>query len=167
MNDARFGKKIVMKHLADTPLMVSEDLHQRLLKRFKYELTLWSSMDSSHLIAIATFNVSRVNVPSIEEISLMLVDENWIPFESIDEKMLINTLTTQKRRFIKGMRYNLPPTHPLASIVITDRPEPIALYITLPDVSDLYRKKLKELIVASHLQTWEWDTRHNMPNLPL
>lgn len=166
LSDARFGKKIVIKHLADAPFMVSENMYQRLLKRFEHELMLRSSIASSHLIAIATFHVSRAGVPSIEEISLMLVDENWIPFENMNERILINALTAQQRRFIKGMRYNLPSTHPLASAVITDRSEPIALYITPLDASDLYRRKLKELTEASHLQSWEWDTRHSMPTLP-
>ncbi|MFP3594879.1 DUF1173 family protein, partial [Chryseobacterium sp. SIMBA_038] len=87
----------------------------------------------------ATFSVSGAGVASIEEASLMLVNENWIPFESIDERMLVDNLTNQKRRFVKGLRYNLPSTNPLASVVLSDTAEPVAMYVLPYGASDQYR----------------------------
>ncbi|MDR8956405.1 hypothetical protein FEP76_04924 [Burkholderia multivorans] len=96
----------------------------------------------------------------------MLVNENWIPFESIDERMLVDNLTNQKRRFVKGLRYNLPSTNPLASVVLSDTAEPVAMYILPYGASDQYRKELRELQEGSNLKSWQWDTGADMPDMP-
>ncbi|TQC47016.1 DUF1173 family protein [Rhodococcus sp. WS4] len=35
----------------------------------------------------------------------MVVTENWIPFESTFDKMVIDAMTTANRPFVKGLRY--------------------------------------------------------------
>ncbi len=46
-----------MKHLADMPFMVNDDLHKRMAKRFADELELWNSIESAHLVMIGTFGL--------------------------------------------------------------------------------------------------------------
>lgn len=166
IGNARFGKKMVVKHLADAHFMMNDDLYKRMLKRFEHELALWGGTESSHLLVIGTFGVNGAGVASLEEASLMLVNENWIPYESIDEKMLIDALTAQKRRFVKGLRYNLPSTTPLASAVLADTSEPVAMYISTFGASDEYRKALRDLTEESALEAWQWDTANEMPAFP-
>ncbi|HDR8973062.1 TPA: DUF1173 domain-containing protein [Burkholderia vietnamiensis] len=166
LGDARFGKKLVVKHVADAHFMMNDDVYKRMLKRFEHELALWSGNENSHLLVVATFSVSGAGVASIEEASLMLVNENWIPFESIDERMLVDNLTNQKRRFVKGLRYNLPSTNPLASVVLSDTAEPVAMYVLPYGASDQYRKELRELQEGSNLKSWQWDTGADMPDVP-
>lgn len=146
--------------------MMNDDVYKRMLKRFEHELALWSGNENSHLLVVATFSVSGAGVASIEEASLMLVNENWIPFESIDERMLVDNLTNQKRRFVKGLRYNLPSTNPLASVVLSDTAEPVAMYVLPYGASDQYRKELRELQEGSNLKSWQWDTGADMPDVP-
>lgn len=166
LGDARFGKKMIVKHLADAHFMMNDDVYKRLLKRFEHELMLWGGAENSHLLTVATFSVSGAGVASIEEASLMLVNENWIPYESIDEKMLVDTLTNQKRRFVKGLRYNLPSTNPLASVVLSDTAKPVAMYVLPYGASDQYKKELRELQEGSELEQWQWDTGGDMPTIP-
>lgn len=167
LGDARFGKKMVIKHLPDAHFFMNDDLYKRMLKRFELELAFWSSTESSHLLAVGTFGVSRAGVASLEEASLMLVSENWIPYESVDEKMLLDALTALKRRFVKGLRYNLPSSTPLASAVLSDTADPVAMYLTSYGASDEYRKLLDELIAESTLEAWMWDTANEMPAFPI
>ena len=167
LGDARFGKKMVLKHLPDAHFFMNDDLYTRLLKRFEHELALWGGMETSHLLVVGTFGVSGAGVASLEEASLMLVNENWLPYESVDEKMLVDALTAQHRRFVKGLRYNLPSSTPLACAVLSDTANPVAMYITSYGAEDEFRKQLHELIEESTLEAWTWDTANEMPAFPM
>lgn len=166
VGQARYGYKLVVKHLPDYHFMMNEDIYKRFCKRFDTELEMWSASDSIHLVAIATFGVGKTGVASIEEISVMTVSENWIPFETFVEKELLDALVNQKRRFIKGLRYNLSSSSPLAFAVLTDSENATALYIVDPEVSDSYLEELAELRDASKLESWVWNILDEMPDLP-
>lgn len=157
---ARFGFKIRFKHVPDCDFMMNEDLHTRLHKRFATEIELWSSNADNgvHLMAIATFSVGPTGVPSFEEIALMVVSPGWVPFENQFELMLLNTLTEKKRRFVKGLRYNLASSTPLACAVLSDtNPLPTALYVTPFGASAEFVAALDELIAQSKLPSWKWN----------
>ncbi|OJW46162.1 MAG: hypothetical protein BGO63_03590 [Candidatus Accumulibacter sp. 66-26] len=166
IGDARFGKKMVIKHLPDCHFMVNDDLHKRLLKRFETELSLWAGNESVHLLTIATFGVNSSGTASIEECSVMLVNENWIPFESLDERLLIDSLIKSKRRFVKGLRYNLPSTKVLASAVLNDTPEAVAMYIHPYGADEKHAMDLQELMAESEMASWQWNVAEAMPDFP-
>lgn len=166
IGDARFGKKMVIKHLPDAHLMMNDDVYRRLIKRFEHELSLWAEDTTSHLMVIATFGVNGAGTASLEEASLTLTNENWLPYETKDEKALLETLIAQKRRFVKGLRYNLASTHPLASVVLSDTEKPVAMYIVPYGASDQYRKQLHDLQENSDLESWQWDSGTDMPEIP-
>ncbi|MFU0507310.1 DUF1173 family protein [Pseudaminobacter sp. NGMCC 1.201702] len=94
---------------------------------FAREFALWDASPEAHLIAAATFGVGVSGIAAIKAIALMMVSERWIPFESQDEGMLLHALTKRDSIFVKGLRYNLPPTQLMASVVLTrDGGQPIA-----------------------------------------
>lgn len=166
---ARYGHKIIVKHAGDFPFMLNDDLHKRLKKRFACELELWEALEKHlHLVVVATFSVSGSGIASVEEIALMTVTENWIPFETIHEKTIIETLTGLNRRFTKGMRYNLPQSKPLACAVLTDTaPLPTALYIVAAEADEDFLAASKSLIEESRLPSWTWGTADfEIPALP-
>jgi len=69
-------------------------------------------------------------VPAIEELSLMPVTGQWLPIEDSFEQQLVERLVRDRRAFVKGLRYNLPPGQMLASVILTDAGEsPVALCI--------------------------------------
>ncbi|KIA80792.1 hypothetical protein QR66_08455 [Chromobacterium piscinae] len=156
MGAARYGYKITLKHLPDCALFLDEKSFNRFTKRYALELGLWTSVENSHLMAIATVSVDAAGVCHLEEIALMPVTERWIPFENADERALLDKLSTSGRRFTKGLRYNLGTHKPLAVAVLQDTaPKPTALYIShgVPD----YQTELQELIRDSELASWIWD----------
>lgn len=167
---ARYGYKIRFRHVPDCDFMMKEDLHKRLHKRFASELELWSSNadKGAHLTAIATFLVGPTGIPSIEEIALMTVSSGWIPFESQFELTLLELLVNSRRRFMKGLRYNLAASTPLAVAVLLDtQPQATALYIVPYGVDDAYLQKLAELIEGSKLGVWKWELEAaDMPVIP-
>lgn len=164
---SRFGHKIIFKHLPDAHFMLAEDLHKRLVKRFEAELGLWEAVEDSHLVAIATFSVGLTGIASIEEVALQVVTANWIPIADTFEKMVIDAMTNDQRRFVKGLRYNLPKDRPLACLVASDTaPGPTAMYVLPPGVSDEHVAALNQLVDESHLSHWIWRAGEAMPSLP-
>ncbi|MBK8815369.1 MAG: DUF1173 domain-containing protein [Methylococcaceae bacterium] len=121
INSARFGYKMVIKHLPDFNIMLNNDIYRHLCKRFDVELELWSANESGHLIVMGTFGINASGIPSFEEITLMMVTENWIPYDNADELRLITELTQANQRFIKCLSYNLPSSIPTASVLLTDK----------------------------------------------
>lgn len=163
---ARFGYKIIFKHLPDCPFMINEDLYKRIFKRFSNQIEIWNVEDKSHLMLIGTFGVSRNGIPTFEEVSMMNVSEDWIPFDDVNELNLCKKLIEEERSFIKGMRYNLRPGKAMACAVLSDTGnEPTALYIVNNEDEALI-KETNELIENSHISSWSWDVNISLPTLP-
>jgi hypothetical protein len=164
----RFGQKLVAKQLPDCPFMLSEDLHQRIVKVFESDLSLWNATEGSHLVVIGTFTAGPTGILSLQEVAFMTCNHDWIPIENPYEDRLITGLGTAQRRFVKGLRYQLPSTRPLASVVLSDtQPRPVACYIVPPGASAEYEADLEELIRESELASWCWRTEtEEIPPFP-
>lgn len=166
--ESRSGFKIVAKHLPDFPFMLGEDIHRRLQKRFANELALWDCIENSHLIFIATFGLTASGTAYVDALATMVVNSQWIPFEHAYDLMLLDLLSARRRRFVKGLRYNLSDNKPLATAVLTDvEPSPIALYVQPPGVDDADEEALSALIEESEMPSWVWNAGETMPELPV
>ncbi|PTT93029.1 hypothetical protein DBR42_00895 [Pelomonas sp. HMWF004] len=165
---ARYGMRVVLKHLPDFSFHLDEETHKKLTKRFESELGLWDAHQGSHLMMVATFGVSAVGVANIVEVALMIVTDNWLPFEDSYEHMVLEKLVGGRRRFMKGLRYNMSSSKPLAVAVLTDiEPKPHALYITHIGADDQFVEDQAALIAESDMPSWLWDARAgSMPELP-
>ncbi|KWK77717.1 DUF1173 domain-containing protein [Burkholderia ubonensis] len=162
---SRYGHKLVLKHLPDYGLMLDDDVHKRLKKRFEAELELWNVHEEAHMVAIATASVSRAGIASVVEVALMLTTEQWIPFESEIESTLLKAIAA--RRYMKCLRYNLPLTRPLATAVLSDTERATALYLVPPAVTEAYQAALDDLLAGSQLDSWVWaPLKSAMPALP-
>lgn len=167
ISDARYGKKIIIKHVPDCAFMLRDDIAQRLTKRFAAELELWSATSDVRLIVMGTFSIGNHGVPSMEELTLMPTTAEWIPIEDHHEKSLIDRLTDEKRRFEKGLRYNMPAGKPLACAVLADTDDPVAMYVMPANASDAYVGALDLLRKNSGLTSWSWNAAaEKMPPLP-
>lgn len=160
---ARFGHKLVIRHLPDAPLMVDDTLLARLNKRFGDELELWQNNDDGHLMVIATFSVGRAGLATAEEISLVMTDRNWLPYESLLDKLLLDTALDARRRFTKSLRYNLAPDKPMASLVFTDTETPTAAFLLTGDED---REVAAQIAAATGTEVWAWVVTEDMPPLP-
>lgn len=165
---ARFGHKAIVKHLADYAFMLDDKLYKRLQKRFETELLLWDNKEDSHLIIVATFGVNPAGIADVEEMALMVVNDQWVPFESDSEHRLLQALCKQNRSFMKGLRYNLDSKQPLAAAVVSDcQPKPVALYVIPPDASDEYTTALDDMVRESSMPAWFWrPAGEGLPQLP-
>lgn len=167
IGEARFGKKLIVKHVPDCAFLLREDIAKRLATRFAGELEMWSAMSDVRLIVLGTFSISANGVPAIEAMTLMLITEQWIPIESNAEKSLVDRLVRERRQFEKGLRYNLAPGKVIASAILVDTPAPVALYVTPADAPASYGAELDCLKRDSGLASWTWDgSAGAMPELP-
>lgn len=169
ISPARTGHRLLVKHMPDFPFMLDEELHRRLRARFENELMLWGADEASHMIAIATFGLTPTGLALIEEMALMVVTENWIPYDSVYEKRLVNSLAKLNVRSVKGLRYSLLAERPSAAAMLQRQPRPLALYIIPPTVDRHYEEALKELIASRpDVDAWTWRvTDGEMPPFPL
>jgi len=165
---SRYGHKFVLKHLPDMPLMLAEDLHKRIFKRFENEISLWDADETTHLVMIGTFGFDGAGNACAEEVSLVVNTANWIPIENRADLQLVDTLTHAGRRFTKGLRYNMAADRPLASAVLSDTtPRAVAMYVVPANAKPEFKTALDELALASDLASWNWDAGETaMPALP-
>jgi hypothetical protein len=154
---ARIGHRLIIKHMPDFPVMLDDQLRRRLQARFENELKLWGADEASHLIAIATFGLTPTGLAVIEEMALMVVSANWIPYDSVYEKRLVDSLAKLNARSVKGLRYSLLAERPSAAAMLQRQPRPLALYIIPPTVDRHYEEALEELIASRpDVDAWTW-----------
>ncbi|NTY62583.1 DUF1173 family protein [Mycolicibacterium sphagni] len=157
------GYKMQIRHLPGHPFFLEEDLYRKLGKRFPVELEHWQMAEPGdvRLIAIATFSVSRAGYATVEQLSLMTTDRNWLPFTGDADRTLLSTAVDDDRAFRKVLSYN-GSSQAMASIVFTDCNPAVAGFIDRPagDSDD------EESLVAG-LPVWNWRTDEDMPELPL
>lgn len=164
---ARFGSKLLCKHLPDVPFHLREDIAAQVSKRFAAMMGMWNTMEDLHLMVFGTCSVNGVGVPSMEAMTLTLVNEQWLPVETPYDKTLVDTLVRARRRFDKGLRYQLASDVPVAAAVLTDCPDPVAMYVVTPQADEAYRSAISTLGRDSDFARWIWSCLDGeMPPLP-
>ena len=156
MEPARYGTKIVVKHAPRFSIFLDDKAHAQVKKKFSAEIAINEANETSHLMMIATASVNEANAAVIEEIGLMLVNSDWLPVESIEEFSLLETLTTDSRSFLKGLRFNVRD-RPLASALLTDTKPPVGLYLVPPDEDAAFAGIIDELSAQTGIKAWKWD----------
>ncbi|HEE5902731.1 DUF1173 family protein [Acinetobacter baumannii] len=150
IDDARFdGGRIILKHAPTLHLFMDAKMYTRVKKRFEPELEQAQYHEDVSLLAIGTFGFADSGIAKIEEIALVPLNSSWLPFDSLEEKELLDTLAMQNRSFIKCLRYNLSKNTPIANILLTDTDPPTAFYLTNNETEESYIAEAKELIANS------------------
>ncbi|WP_233623241.1 DUF1173 domain-containing protein [Burkholderia seminalis] len=162
----RAGAKLIAKHLPNFPFMLDAELYRRFMKRFANAIALWDGVEGAHLIFIATIGLESTGLATISTMSAMVVTERWIPFEDMYDKVLLDAMTTDHRRFVKSLRYNLDENQTLACAVLTDCDVPTALYVLTPGAPPEAGATLEAVISESAVPAWVWDADEPMQPLP-
>lgn len=156
------GFKLQIRHLPGHPWFLEEDLYRKLSKRFAVELEHWQMSEPGdvRLVAICTFSVSRAGYATIEQLSLMTTDRNWLPFTGDADRTLLSTAVDAGRSFRKVLAYNGSATT-VASLTFTDTTPPVAAFIDRPAGDAEGEESIAGVSV------WNWRTDEDMPDLPL
>ena len=166
---AGIGFSAVLFHLPDCSFIIDQKLHERLLRHFGREMRMWTGKSPGHIMMAATFSVSPEGTPQLEEVSLMFVSEEWIPYDNIYELALIQKLVADKRSFLRLLRYNRPLDTPMPAFLLTDHGnDPVALYV-MDTESSLDDHQIEAVASASKYEYWLWSQRTHggtVPSLP-
>jgi hypothetical protein len=167
LEPARSGHKFVIKHLPGLVFLLKHGLYSRLKARFESELALWSAGKDCHLMAMATFCVNSTGLALVEDMALMVVSSNWIPYESMFEKRLVDALAGLEERSVKGLRFGMPADLPLAAAFLPDRPNPMAVYVVPPNATQRYEEALVNIVKSRpDIEHRVWRTAEgDMPSL--
>lgn len=157
---ARYGHKLVVKHLPDAPLFLDGDLHRRMLRRFARELDMWTADEASHLIIGATFTVGRGGSATAQEVALMPTTSTWLPYDDPYSKLLLESLVDRHRRFRACPRFALSPTVQLPTAILTDTVAATPLHIGAGE------PPTPEDTSPEPSQPWTWNTAEQLPPLP-
>jgi hypothetical protein len=154
----RYGERLMLKHLPDLPFFMEEDMARRFNRTYSEELQLWRSHEKEdHLIMAASFSINAKGTPQLFEISVMPVTREWLPYESLDERSLLAKAVGETRAFVKGLRYNLQESKPIASITLQDtgaQATAIHLARNMPDPA--YDEEVAELMRTPGLAHAVW-----------
>ena len=163
---SRHGCLAIIKHLPDQPFACDECLYRRLERRFEQALSLWGAADSIHLIAMATFGLNAAGVPSIDQLTLMPVDQHWIPVRDMFEVKLLAELVSEQRRFIKVLTSSDQALADKPSVALTDTgEEPVLLHIAVD--SSGYPRGEEETKRRSPSDGWVWNVAAGpIPHFP-
>lgn len=158
---ARFGQRIVIRHLPDTPIYLADDIYRRMAKNFSRELAFFAEEPEIHLLCICTFTRSVTGNLQADTLCLMTVDGQWLPFENRDERDLIDRYRHHHRYFTKCLRYNLSDDDVLASVLLTDtQDQPTVVYLMPESPSEAYQEKLHWIRANSELPVEVIDPYH-------
>lgn len=166
---ARYGYKAVIKHMPDQWFLLDAQLYRRMARRFEAELSIWVASDSVHMMLIGTFGLNGAGMPSFEELSLVPVNAQWLPFEDIAGLQLIDRLVHEGRRFTKGLRYNLSTCEPVASAVLLDAADsPLGMWVATDHRwKDIQAHALHRQPGLGGLPLWIWNVcDETMPAIP-
>lgn len=131
---ARYGHRVLIKHVPDQAFAVDEQLYRRLQRRLETELDLWGTSDDLRLVTIATFGLSsRSGLPSIAQMALMTSNAQWLPVEDAFELQLVDQLVRTGRSFVKGLRYGLSRNDQLVNATLLDAGNPPVAMVISPD----------------------------------
>jgi hypothetical protein len=119
--------------------------------------------EQGHLMVIATFSVGRGGMATVQEVSLTMTDEHWLPYESAADKVMLEAAVRQHRRFTKSLRYNLAAAEPMASLVLTDTEPPTVVYLVQDDDELVDITTLED---ETGVKTWAWGVAESGPQLP-
>jgi hypothetical protein len=167
--EARSGRRLVVKHMPDYPLVIEEGAWKRLNKTFATEFAFWNADPALHLVTILTFGLNSAGLAVVDEMALMITTENWLPFETERERQLLERLARLRRKSVKGLRFNLSPDKPVVSVTLPEmRPDPVAMFIVPADADEAFEVALAGMIEARpEMRAWIWRVGEgDMPRLP-
>jgi hypothetical protein len=163
---SRYNTRIVIKHAPKLNLYIDDKALTQVKKRFSTEFALKEEHEKSHMMMIATASINEANSATVEEVGLMLVNDNWIPCETVEELSLIEKLITDNRSFLKGLRFNMR-NKPLASVLLTDTKPPVGMYLLYSDSDPTYPEIIEKIERDTKIPAWIWNLDNGVwPNIP-
>lgn len=167
--NAASGRKLWIKHMPDAPLFMDNKAWERIVRVYGdlFEACDADTSTRPRLVLCAVIYAKREHIYHIDTASIILTTASWIPVDGIHELGLLQALIDRKRRFVKPMRYDAPPTLAFASALLLDTgATSTPLHVLSPFMSLKEWTAKARAIRESGAGTWVWNTETPMPALP-
>ena len=161
-----YGGKLTFSHLPDMPVFVSREMYDRICDKFAERLMLADTIDGATPVLAGLMGYSDSGFVVLHEAALMVVTQEWLPVENARDVQVIARLVLERRRFQRQLRFTLKSDAPIATAVLTDTPEPHALFCTSPqDVSD-GAGRIAQAAEEGVYPSWIWKDAGTPPAFP-
>jgi hypothetical protein len=167
--EAKFGYRLVLKHMADCPLWLNADAAARMRRHFEASLYAWQTQAPVRLVVACTIRGTEQQNYQVDTATVMMTTINWVPIDNLFEKTVADALTKEGRRFRKQLRYDAPASAAFPNFFLLDvGGEPVALDILHPNVDRTQRNAKEEAIASRPLGSWVWrtETSLSLPPFP-
>ncbi|MES2356605.1 MAG: DUF1173 family protein [Pseudomonadota bacterium] len=164
-----YGRKILVKHMPDCPLLIETKTWERAERTFgsMLEARDADAPGKLRIVLCALIYAKRQYTYQIDAITFMLVTENWIPVDGMYELPLIQTLTDQSRRFMKPLRYDAKSAAHHPNLLLLDTGDkPVQLHIVSGFMEPKERVAKEKALKTQDGNSWVWYTDKEMPELP-
>lgn len=151
------GHQVTLKHLPDYRFLVDEELFKNIHGAWGTEINMWTTDSKSkrRIILGATCAVLPEGVAQLEKVCLMLVNDQWIPFDTLYQEELLCKLQDARRSFTRVLRYNHSKgTISLAAWLNDAGEQPIAMHIVAND--EELQQAMKDT-ADSPYKRWYWN----------
>lgn len=166
LEETRLGARVVIRHSPRQFLFADSAMVARITRVFAPLIEMADMVEGSRAIAIARVTRAAAGYCVVEQMGMMVVNDNWLPFENLKGQDLLARLCSAKRRFSVQMRYNLAPQEIIATAVLTDMKEPTALFVLHPNAGDEEDARARQVVAETEYATWFWGSAGVMPDLP-
>lgn len=164
------GRRVWIKHMPDVPLLVAGKTWDRIERVFA-SLFEAGDADTGHrvrLIVTALIRARREYTYEVDGASLMLTTEQWIPVDGVHELALVHALISQRRRFIKPLRYDARDAAIFPNAILLDAGAvPMPLHVVSAFTAPKERAAKDIVAAGTGSEIWVWTTDRNMPSLPV
>lgn len=163
------GRRVWIRHMPDAPLLVDERTWCGIERVFA-PLLQAGDADTGHkvrLVLAALVRARREYTYEIDAASFMLASEEWIPLDGVHECPLIGALVSQRRRFVKPLRYDAKSVAAFPNALLLDvGPQAFPLHVLsafMPPADRLSKERSAARVGGAG---WVWNTDEEMPPLP-
>jgi len=164
-----FGRRVWIRHMPDAPLLIAEKAWERVRRAYAadFEVRDAYAEHKPRLVMTALVRAKHERVYEIDALSLMLVNEQWIPADGAHEVELLDALIAQRRRFIKPLRYDARSAAAFPNALLVDAgSQPVALHVVSVFAPEKERAAKVQVVSRQAGPNWTWWTDQPMPLFP-
>lgn len=160
------GVRLRLKHMPELAFILDADTWKRAATTYATQLKVHEADDTTRLVVAALIFSPVDQIYEINQITLMLTTQHWIPIEDANDNALIRRLTADRRRFIRPLRFDSKHWGSFANAKLLDiDTAPVNLHI-LSGTMAPEQRAAKESAIAESPQGWVWRVEQSMPDLP-
>ena len=164
-----FGRRIIVRHMPDVPIFIDNKAWERAERGFGAILQAREAdvARRPRVMMAALVYAKREHIYQVDNLSMMLATDQWIPLDGLHELPLIEALQREQRVFMKPLKYDAKSSAAFPNVLLLDCEHgPVRMHV-LSALAKAKDRAVKEKMVANWPQSWVWRAEEDMPSLPV